>query len=103
MSEQLKLIQNQRREAGAKADYAEATNRAYGIKMRPDGSLELDLSMPGIKDLVGAQVSTAKANARLQELMIPERQALAELFERLGKEGKLGQLLLPLLQTIIRR
>lgn len=103
MAEQVKLLQNQRREAGAKADFAEAQNRAYGIKMRPDGSLELDLSMPGIKELVGAQVSGAKAQARLQELMIPEREALAELFRKLGSSGKGAQLLLPLLQTIIRR
>lgn len=103
MGEQLKLLQNQRREAGASADFAEAKNRAYGIIMRPDGSLQLDLTMPGIKDLVGAEVTSAKANARLQELMIPEREALAKLFSELGSSGKLGQILLPLLQTIIRR
>jgi len=103
MSEAVKLMRAQRTGAEAVAEREVARNRAYGIIMRQDGSVELDLSMPGMKDLVGAEIQSAKAQARLAELSIPEREALARLFEKVGSSGKGAQMFLPLLMSIIRR
>lgn len=103
MAESLKLIRAQRTGAEALAEREVARNRAYGIMLRKDGSVSLDLSMPGMKDLVGAEISSAKAQARLAELSIPEREALAKLFQQVGAGGKGAQMFLPLLMSIIRR
>lgn len=42
------------------------------------------------------------SEAELANLSIPERKAIAELFDKFGKEGKGMQLLMPLLMQIIR-
>lgn len=51
------------RAAGAIADREEARNAAYGFVRRPDGSIQLDLTMPGIKDEVRANIARAIAEA----------------------------------------
>lgn len=50
-----------------------------------------------------ASSARALSEAELARLSVPERQAIARLFETAGSAGKGMQLLLPLLQTLIRR
>jgi len=102
MKAQLKAIEAQTRGAAAEADREEARNRALGFSRRRDGSIGIDMSMPGIVDLVQAEVSSAKAQARLQELGIPEREAIAKLFSEVGSGGKATQLLMPLILQLMR-
>lgn len=102
MQAQRKAASEQARKTGAEADRSEARNRALGIKMRDDGSLELDLSMPGMKDLVESEVSSAKAAAEYQKLLIPEAEAVSELWEGIGEGGAAGRMLMPLLMQLLR-
>lgn len=102
LRESLRLVREQRREVGARADREEARNRALGFKRRKDGSIELDLTMPGIADQVQAEIQSAQALARLNELAIPEREAIAKIFSEVGASGKGIQMLLPLLSILMR-
>ncbi len=107
MQEGLKEVKQRARGAKADADYKDAYNAAHGVIVRKDGSVQLDLTMPGIKDKVQAEISSAKAIARLNEGRIPEQEALASLFKGKGGETLKGsQLLIPLilraLQGVVR-
>lgn len=53
------------------AAYDEAWLAAHGIIQRPDGSVQLDLSHPGIVEKVRAEISSAQSAARLAALQIP--------------------------------
>lgn len=99
----------QARERRAIAAREEATNLAYGLKLK-DGRVEIDMSMPGLKDLIGAQISTAKADARLRHvtgelsaLEVPERKALADLYGKIGAGGAGARTFLPLIIEFLRR
>lgn len=50
-----------------------------------------------------AQSGKSVADLELARFSIPERQAVAALFEQLGKEGKGAQLLMPLILQLLRR
>lgn len=50
-----------------------------------------------------ANSARSVSDAKLQELSIPERQAVARLFEQVGGGGKAAQYLMPLLTTLINR
>lgn len=100
--EQVKRTQAEQRGTAARADREEARNRALGFKRRRDGSIELDLSMPGITDLVQAEISSAKAGAELSELAVPERKAIANMWRAMGERGKVGQTFLPMLLQLLR-
>lgn len=50
-----------------------------------------------------ATSARAVSEAELSSLSVPERKAMAELFETFGSGGKGLQLLLPLLQSLLRR
>lgn len=63
MSEQIQKTSAEGRAAAALADREEARNRAYGFKRRPDGSIEMDLSMPGIIEETQATIAERVANA----------------------------------------
>lgn len=102
LRQELALLREQTRSAGAKADYDEAYTRAHGISRTPDGSMSIDLRAPGIVDKVEAEISSAKAMAELNRLRIPEAKALAGVFETSGEAGKTLQLLMPLLLRLVR-
>lgn len=63
MKESIAKTAAEGRAAGALADREEAKNRAYGFKRRPDGSIEMDMTMPGIIDEVQAGIAERVANA----------------------------------------
>lgn len=65
---------------------------------------------PALEELLRAEfgqsvASSARAlsEAKLAELSVPERQAVARLFEQFGSGAKGVQMLLPLLMTLMRR
>lgn len=101
LRQSLQLLKEQTRSAAAKADYDEAYTKSHGITRTKDGSLLLDLENPGITRKVRAEISSAEANARLLELSLPERKAMADLFESVGTTGKGMQLVLPFLQFLM--
>lgn len=102
LREQIQRTQAEKRGTAARADREEARNRALGFRRRKDGSLHLDLSMPGITDLVQAEIASAKAGASLSELAVPEREALAKVWRAVGERGKGAQLLMPLILSMMR-
>lgn len=53
------------------AAYDQAWLAAHGIIQRPDGSVQLDLTHPGIIEKVRAEISSAQSAARLAALQIP--------------------------------
>lgn len=75
------------RGAKASADYQDAYNKAHGISFKKDGSLQLDLTNPGIAQKVQAEISSARALARLNEMKIPEGEALAKMWESIDSSG----------------
>lgn len=81
----IRKTSNEADEAAARAGLTEGRLRALGITKRPDGSLHLDMSAPGIRELVTAEISSAKALARIQELQIPGYEAAAKVMG--GKGG----------------
>lgn len=103
MQEQLRLVREQVRGAKADADYKKAYNAAHGFTVRKDGSVYIDLSMPGIAQKVQSEISSARAMADLNNARVPEAKALASLFQ--GESGELlkgGQLVLPLMLSLIK-
>lgn len=109
LREQGKVYAGQAREVTARALREEARNAAYGIKLR-NGRLELDMSMPGMKDLVGAEIASAKAQARLTDTMVnlrglevPQMKAIADLYKGIGSGGAAAKTFLPLILEFLRR
>lgn len=68
---------------------------------RPRGPLKELLDSQFAGSIAGSARSVSEAE--LAALSVPERKAIAELFEMSGPGGKGLQLLLPLLQTLLRR
>lgn len=100
--EETKATRYTARQQGIKADFDTAR---YQYFFGPDGSVKQPLL-----DLLNAEVAQSKANsarsmsdAELSRFSVPERKAIAELFEKVGEGGKGVQILLPLLSTLIRR
>lgn len=103
LQESLKLVREQTRQARAGADKTEydaaeqkARLAALGVTLRPGGGLHIDAEAP-LWQMIQSEAGTAVANRRLMELQIPERKALARIFEQGGEGAKLFQLLMPLL------
>lgn len=106
MKEQLKLVREQARGAAADADWKKAYNAAHGFEVRPDGSVRIDLTKPGIAQKVQSEISSARAVADLNQLRVPEAKAIAEMWQNLGAGGKGVQTfmsqLMPLFVTLAR-
>ncbi len=102
IAERTKLLRQQREKATSEADFARASNMAYGITRTASGQLKLDLEMPGLAKLIAAQVSSAQSSAALANMRIPEQEALADLFKQFGQGGKGAQLALPLIISLLR-
>lgn len=86
--------------AKALSDRETARNRAYGIEVK-DGSVSIDMSMPGLLDLVRAEVAGAKAGAVNMSAMAARNAALTKI---LGPSAEFAQdmgKLLPLLQLFL--
>jgi len=100
--EETKRARFEARQSGIKADFDTAR---YMYFFGPDGTVKRPLL-----DMLDAEVSQSKANsarslseAELARFSVPERKAIADLFERAGGAGKGFQLLMPLLSTLIGR
>lgn len=109
LREQGKIYANQAREVGARADREQARNIAYGLRRRA-GKLEIDFSLPGIQELVQAEIESAKAGARLtstmgdlRQLEVPQLKALADLYEGVGAKGAGVRTFMPLILEFLRR
>lgn len=63
MAEQIKKTAAEGRAAAALADREETRNIAYGFKRRPDGSIEIDFTRPGIVEETQAGIAERVANA----------------------------------------
>lgn len=113
---QLQLLDEQVKRTAEETKAARAGARSAGIKADFDAARYLyfftnegTVKQP-LLDLLNAEVATSKASsaraiseADLARLSVPERKAVADLFERSGEGGKAFQLLLPLLSTFISR
>lgn len=106
-AKQLQLLDEQikgaRADARVKSQDADLSTAKFLYYMDGNGNAK-----PALMDLLRAEYGEKMANsarsvseARLQELSIPERRALARLFESAGSGGKAVQILLPLLSTLI--
>lgn len=100
--EETKRTRFEARSSGLKADFDTAR---YQYFFTPEGMVKQPLL-----DILNSEVQTSKASgaramseAELARLSVPERKAIAGLFERTGEGGKAAQILLPLLSTLIRR
>nr|QJB19098.1 MAG: DNA pilot protein [Microvirus sp.] len=116
LRKQLALVSEQTRKARSDADQsydqarvtrteADLSTEKWSYYFTPDGR-----PRPALKELLDSEFrsnlsSSARASseAKLAELSIPERQALARVFESVGGGGKAAQLLMPLLLSIFRR
>ncbi len=114
--EQFKILVAQRRVAEAQADKVRTetgvlgvdkafADARYSVYFEQDGRLkpkliEMILAEHGSK-VAGS--GRAIAEMKLARLSIPEREALAKLFETIGDEGKAIQMLGPLLLRLIGR
>lgn len=114
---ELKIMKETARDASAKADISAAQAARekarnywltrYGSK---PGEMVLNYMMPGVGAMVGAEIDSAKSlsslnsfNAKLAELSIPERKALADLFDKIGSGGAGARTFLPLILQMMRR
>lgn len=64
LSASIEKTSNEARAAGAIADREDARNKAYGFKRLPNGSVSIDMSMPGIIDETQAMIAERIANAQ---------------------------------------
>jgi len=101
-AEETKKARFEARQSGIKADFDTAR---YQYFFTPEGTVKRPLL-----DLFESEVASSKASsarmvseAQLAKFSVPEREAIARLFERTGAGGKATQLLLPLLSTLIGR
>lgn len=90
--EQINKTKQEGRAAKEVADREFARNKAYGIRVRPDGSLSIDNEMSGLLDLVRAEVDGARAgvdstraNTERMRLLNKTLAPSAELSEDMGK------------------
>jgi len=100
--EETKRERFEARQSGIRADFDTARYMYY---FTPDGTAKKPLH-----DILGAEVQQAVSNsarsmseAELAKFSVPERQAIARVFESVGGAGKGAQLLMPLLLSLIRR
>lgn len=82
---QVSKLRSEGQAAQALADREEYRNRAYGFERRPDGSISVDLSMPGLVDQVRSEVEQSRLNAELLRLQLPWAQAQSGAANRWGK------------------
>ncbi len=101
LTQELKVMKARERIDSAIATREEGTNAAYGISTDNKGRLHFDLSMPGLKEMVHANVSSAKSRALLDQMNIPGMRNIS-VFEqsRLGAPTRTIQ---SLLQAIFGR
>lgn len=120
--EQYKLMREQRSESRERQTLAKAQARkeaAMATRERTEADLSLakwqhyfdkdgNAKQP-LMDLISQEHGARLANsarsvseARLTQLAIPERKAMAQLFEHLGAQGKGMQIALPLILQLIR-
>jgi len=100
--EETKKARFEARQSGIKADFDTAR---YMYFFTPEGTVKRPLL-----DLLDSEVAQTKANsarslseAELARFSVPERKAIADLFQSAGAGGKGFQLLMPLLTTILGR
>lgn len=116
VSEQFKLLQQQRQETAQRArktmheanvarldEHQQAARWSYYFT--PSGSPREPLRRLLEQEHQGAIATNARSVTELDlaRLSIPEREALAELFDTLGQGGKGAQVLGPLLLQLLRR
>lgn len=111
----LQLLSQQVEKTKQEANVARYTSRQQGIKADFDTARymyyfdENGTTKRPLLDLLDAEWNTTKASsarasseAQLAQFSVPERQAIAKLFENVGAGGKGMQILLPLLMTLMR-
>lgn len=100
-AEETKLARYTARQQGIRADFDTARYQYY---FDANGTTKQPLL-----DLLESEWVTTKANsarsmseAQLAQFSVPERQAIAKLFENVGAGGKGMQIIMPLLMTLMR-